>query len=145
VGAVSAVLGVEAQLRLVGAAIVGIGLAHAALPRVLGLSAQLAPLPALSRQVMHAHNFFIGVTCVLLGALPLLLAPDLLAPAAVPRAVLAAEAGFWALRWGSQFVTFNPSLWRGSRLYTAGWWALTVVWTWITVVFGAALAGSLAT
>ncbi|MDG6108856.1 hypothetical protein Daura_36525 [Dactylosporangium aurantiacum] len=132
-------LAVEVQLRLVGAVLVGLGVGHVALPRVLAWRPQFAGLRPLTRQVLYTHTFFIGVMCVLLGLAPLLLAADLLAPGRVPAAVLGAECVFWGLRWGAQFVAFPPATWRGSRLHRAGYAGFTLLWTWIVAVFAAAL------
>lgn len=135
----SALLAVEVQLRLVGAVLVGLGLAHVALPRVLAWRPQFAGLAPLTRHVLYTHTFFIGVMCVLLGLAPLLLATDLRQPGRVHTAVLGAECVFWGLRWGAQFVAFPPQTWRGSPLYRAGYAGFTLLWTWIVAVFAAAL------
>jgi hypothetical protein len=111
-----------------------------ALPRALRWPAEFAALRPLTRQVVRAHTFFIGATCALLGLAPLLLATDLLGPGRLPTAVLAAECAFWGLRWCAQFTAFPPALWRGSRLYTAGWVSLALLWTWVAGVFAVALA-----
>ncbi|MEV0568643.1 hypothetical protein [Dactylosporangium sp. NPDC050588] len=135
----TAVTAVEVQLRLVGAVLVALGVAHVALPRVLAWRPQFAALHPLTRHVLYTHTFFIGVMCVLLGLAPLLLAADLLRPGRVPAAVLGAECVFWGLRWAAQFVAFPPGTWRGSRLHRAGYAGFTVLWTWIVAVFAAAL------
>jgi hypothetical protein len=132
------VIAIEVQLRLVGAVLVGLGVAHVALPRVLAWRPQFAALQPLTRHVLYTHTFFIGVMCVLLGLAPLLLTTDLLGPGRVPAAVLGAECVFWGLRWGAQFVAFPPATWRGSRLHQAGYVGFTLLWTWIVAVFAAA-------
>jgi hypothetical protein len=131
------------QLRLVGAVLVLLGLAHVALPSVLAWRPQLAALHPLSRTVVYLHTSFIGLTCVLLGLVPLGLAAELLEPGPIPRAVLAAECVFWGLRWCAQFVAFPPRLWRGSPLYLAGHVGFSLLWTWIVAVFVAALVPTL--
>jgi hypothetical protein len=140
---VSGAFTLAGQLRLVGAMIVLLGLSHAALPRMLAWPRQFSALPPLTRQIMHAHTFFIGLTCVLLGIVPLTFTADLLVPGRLPRVVLAGECVFWGLRWCAQFVAFPPALWRGSRLRTAGHVGFALLWTWIAAVFATALAGSL--
>ncbi len=132
-------MSIDVQLRLVGAVLVGLGLAHVALPRVLAWRPQFAGLAPLTRQVLYTHTFFIGVMCVLLGLAPLLLAADLRQPGRVHTAVLAAECVFWGLRWGAQFVAFPPQTWRASRLHQVGYVGFTLLWTWIVAVFAAAL------
>jgi hypothetical protein len=139
VAQVIALGGLAGQLRLVGAVLVLVGGRHLVLPRALGWPAELAALRPLTRQVMRAHTFFIGVTCVMLGLVPLTLAADLLGPGRLGAAILGAECGFWGLRWAAQFTAFGPALWRGSRRYTAGWAALSALWTWVGAVFAAAL------
>ena len=126
------------QLRLVGLALVGMGLLHAVLPRVLGWPGDLRGSSLLTRQVSYAHLFFIGLTCVLLGVLPRAFAPELLSGAPLPTVVLCGQTLFWGLRWVMQFAYFSPGLWRGHRLRTAGHVALSVLWTWVTGVFAAA-------
>ncbi|MFD9130573.1 hypothetical protein [Kitasatospora sp. NPDC059571] len=128
------------QLRLVGAVLVGMGLFHAVLPRLIGWPADLAGTALLTRQVARVHLFFVALTCVLLGALPLLMAPDLLAGTPLGRAVLAGQTLFWGIRWLFEFAVFSPRIWRGDRFRTAGHIALSVLWTWVTAVFSLALA-----
>lgn len=131
------------QLRLVGLALIGMGLVHAVLPRVLDWPGDLRASSLLTRQVSYAHVFFIGLTCALLGALPLAFAPDLLTGAPLPTFLLCGQTLFWGLRWIMEFAYFSPRLWRGHRLRTAGHAGLAVLWTWVTVVFAAATAHAL--
>ncbi|QKW23930.1 hypothetical protein HUT16_36840 [Kitasatospora sp. NA04385] len=136
-------LTLEGQLRLVGAALIAMGALHAVLPRFIGWPSDLAGTTLLTRQVSYVHLFFIALTCVLLGLLPLLLAPDLLAGGRLGTALLAAQTLFWGLRWLFEFTVFSPELWRGDRLRTAAHVALSVLWTWVTAVFTCALVVTL--
>ncbi|MEU8585761.1 hypothetical protein AB0C59_01925 [Streptomyces sp. NPDC048664] len=135
----SELLTLTGQLRLVGLALIVMGLVHIVLPRLLDWPADLSTTTLLTRQVSYAHLFFIGLVCALLGALPLAFAPDLLTGARLPTALLAGQTVFWGLRWAAQFAYFSPGLWRGHRLYTLGHIALAVLWTWVTAVFATAL------
>jgi hypothetical protein len=137
------IFALSSQLRLVGAVLVGLGLAHLVLPRLLGWPVDFAKIRPLTRQIMHSHTFFIGLMCVLCGLGPLLLTTELLSPGRLPAAVLGAETVFWGLRWVAQFVLFPPRVWRASRLYAAGFIGFSVLWTWVGGVFVLALAGSL--
>ncbi|MCQ4207410.1 hypothetical protein [Streptomyces longispororuber] len=136
-------LGLTGQLRLVGVALIVMGLVHAALPRILGWPADLRASSLLTRQVSYAHLFFIALTCTLLGALPFAFAPALLTGAPLPTFLLCAQTLFWGLRWIMQFAYFSPRLWRGDRLRTAGHGALAVLWTWVTMVFATAAVHAL--
>ncbi|MBP0449003.1 MULTISPECIES: hypothetical protein [unclassified Kitasatospora] len=132
-------LDLAVQLRLVGAVLVGVGLFHAALPRVIGWPADLDGTTLMTRRVSWAHLFFIGLTCVLLGLLPLLLAGELLAGTPLATALLAGQTVFWGARWLFQFTVFPSRLWRGDPLRTLGHVAFAVLWTWVTAVFACAL------
>ncbi|MFI1650320.1 hypothetical protein ACH4XT_25695 [Streptomyces avidinii] len=137
-------LTLEGQLRLVGLALAGMGVFHIVLPRLVDWPADLAATSLLTRQVSYAHLFFIGLTCVLLGLLPLCFAPELLARTSLGTALLAGQTLFWGARWAFQFLYFSPALWRGDRFRTAGHAALAVLWTWVTAVFTYALLSNLA-
>ncbi|MGW6984041.1 hypothetical protein ACWGE1_32145 [Streptomyces sp. NPDC054932] len=136
-------LTLEAQLRLVGLALTAMGAFHIVLPRLVGWPTDLAATSLLTRQVSYAHLFFIGLTCVLFGLLPLCYAPVLLARTSLGTALLAGQTLFWGIRWGFQFLYFSPALWRGDRFRTAGHVALSLLWTWVTAVFACALLANL--
>ena len=118
------------------------GLFHALLPRIVVRPADLAGSSLLTRQVGYAHLFLIGLTCVLLGLLPLPLTRDLRAGTPLGTTVLAGQTLFWGIRWLFEFAYFyfSPRLWRGDRLRTAAHLALSVLWSWVTAVFARALA-----
>ncbi|MDH6109432.1 hypothetical protein P3T36_000203 [Kitasatospora sp. MAP12-15] len=139
----SQLLTLDTQLRLVGAALVGMGAFHAVLPRLVDWPADLARSSLLTRQVSYVHLFFIALTCVLLGLLPLFLAPALLAGTPLGTALLAGQTLFWGTRWLFEFAVFSPRIWRGDRFRTAGHLALSVLWTWVTAVFATALLHTL--
>jgi hypothetical protein len=141
----SGIFTLAVQLRLVGAVLVLLGVAHSVMPRALAWHREFAALRPLTRQIMYTHTLFIGLTCILLGLVPLVLTTELLAHGRLPTAVLVAEVVFWGARWCAQFLAFPPVHWRHSRWYQAGYAALTLLWTWVVVVFGAALAGCLET
>ncbi|MFD7709788.1 hypothetical protein ACFV6E_07285 [Streptomyces sp. NPDC059785] len=126
------------QLRLVGLALIVMGLVHTALPRIMNWPADLRASSLLTRQVSYAHLVFIALTCALLGTLPLAFAPDLLTGAPLPTFLLCAQTLFWGLRWIMEFAYFSPRLWYGNRLRTGGHAGLAVLWTWVTGVFATA-------
>jgi hypothetical protein len=136
---VTHLLTLTAQLRLVGMALIGMGLFHAVLPRLIGWPADLTDTSLLTRQVTYAHLFFIAITCVLLGTLPLAFPTELLSGTPLTTALLAAETLFWGIRWLFQFAYFSPRLWRGDRFRTASHVTLSVLWSWVTAVFALAL------
>ncbi|MEU6241698.1 hypothetical protein [Streptomyces sp. NPDC047024] len=137
-------LSLTVQLRLVGVALIFMGLVHVALPRILGWPADLRASTLLTRQVSYAHLFFIALTCALLGTLPLAFAPALLTGAPLPTFLLCGQTLFWGLRWIMEFAYFSPRIWRGDRLRTVGHVGLAVLWTWVTAVFATATVRGLA-
>lgn len=130
---------IAVQLRLVGAVLLLLGVAHTVLPYGLGWLREFTALTPLTRRIMHVHTGFIGLACVLGGLPPLLLTGDLLAGGRLAAALLAGECVFWGARWLCQFAAFPPSTWRGSPVRTAGHVGFALLWTWIAAVFGTAL------
>ncbi|MDH6121007.1 hypothetical protein [Kitasatospora sp. GAS204B] len=130
---------IDTQLRLVGVALVAVGLWHAVLPRVIGWPADLAGNSLTTRQVAYVHLFFIGLTCVLLGLLPPLPSRELLAGTPLGTALLSGQTVLWGTRRLFEFAVFSPRLWRGDRLRTAGHLVLSGLWTWVTGVLVVAL------
>jgi hypothetical protein len=132
------------QLNLVCAGVLqaGLGTAHLALPAVLGWRRDLAAASLLNREVGYVHCYFVGLSCVLWGLLPLTAGAQLLRPAPVTRIVLVGAVCFWASRLIIQVVLFNRHAGRSAgwlALSAAGtllWLYLTLVWTWALVLQG---------
>jgi hypothetical protein len=139
---VPASMSLEVNLRIVGALLICAGVGHVALPRALGWREDLAQVSLLNRQVGTVHVFFIGLTCVLLGALPLLMPEELLGPGRLASAVLVVEAIFWGARLLVQLAVFDRSLWLGDRRRTLAHVAFSALWAYVTGVFVWALAAS---
>jgi hypothetical protein len=139
VGALTLLPPLTTQLAATGAVLVVLGVVHLVLPRALGWRGQLAALSGLNREVTYVHCYFIGLSCVLWGLLPLVSGPALLTPDPVTRAVLVGAVLFWGSRLVVQVGVFN----RHAR-ESASWCALsiagTALWLYITGVWVAALA-----
>lgn len=130
------------HLTLAGLVLLGLGLVHVGLPRVLGWQHELAGASQLNRQVSYVHCFFIGLVCVLWGLLPLTAGAELLRPHPVTRIVLLGAVGFWASRLVIQLAVFNGHA-RRSRIWCALSLAGTALWTYLTAVWACALAAQL--
>ena len=127
------------NLTVAGLLLVGLGALHAALPAVLGWHRELAGASPLHREVSYVHCFFIGLTCVLWGLLPLTAGSQLLRPSPVTRLILIGAVAFWASRLIIQLAVFNRHA-RQSAVWlvlsiagTVLWLYLTAVWTWTLV------------
>jgi len=127
------------NLTITGVLLVGLGAAHVVLPVLLRWPRELAAASPLHRQVSYVHCFFIGLSCVLWGLLPLTAGGLLLQPGPVTRLVLAGAVIFWASRLVIQLAVFNRHARRSAAwlaLSAAGtlvWLYLTAVWTWALI------------
>jgi hypothetical protein len=131
---------ISTHLALVGVIALGLGLVHVVLPRTLRWRSDLAGASLLNREVSYVHCYFIGLTCLFWGLLPLAAGPALLEPHPVTRLVLLGAVAFWASRLVIQFVVFNHHgresvPWFAlSAAGTAVWLYLAGVWTWALAV-----------
>jgi hypothetical protein len=132
----------QQNLTYAGMLLLGLGVAHLALPAVLGWRRELAATSALNREVSYVHCYFVGLSCVLWGLLPLTAGTRLLQPDPVTRLVLTGAVCFWASRLLVQVVLFNRHAVRSvgwlalSAAGTVLWLYLTLVWLWALVMQG---------
>jgi hypothetical protein len=124
------------HLRLVGALLTLVGLAHLVLPRALGWANEMRRLSLLNRQISYVHTFFIGLMCIQFGLLAALAGRELLTGAPLAQAVLGASVVFWGCRLAVQLFVFDPSLWRGRWITVLGHVAMLALWSYVTAVFG---------
>ncbi len=123
------------HLQVAGAILVGVGIAHIALPRALGWQVEMTRLSMLNRQISCVHAFFIGLACVQFGLLALVAPADLLRGGHLARAVLVGAVAFWGVRLLVQLFVFDPSLWRGRLLTVVGHLAFVGLCTYETAAF----------
>jgi hypothetical protein len=126
----------ELHLRIAGLLLLLLAAVHPLFPRELGWKEDLAKLTLINRQIFLVHVGFIVLMLVLMGSLSLFLAGDLVTPSRLARAVLGGLALFWGLRLLTQQLIYDRSHWRGHRRNTAIHIALTLLWLYLTTVFG---------
>ena len=131
------------HLRVAGALLLCVGLAHLILPRALGWSVELQGVSLMTRQVSYVHTYFIGLMCGLFGVAAVGLTPDLLTRDRMAAALLVGGVAVWGSRLVVELFVFDSSLWRGSTATVLGHLALTGLWTYETLVFASALARQL--
>jgi len=129
-------MSLELHLRIAGVLLLLLAAIHPLMPKELGWKQDLAKLTPINRQVFLVHVGFIVLMLVLMGSLALFYAAELATPDRLSRAVLGGLALFWGLRLFTQQFVYDRSLWRGNPRYTAVHIALTVLWLYLTVVFG---------
>ena len=127
------------QLKIVGASLLLLALAHAFFPRWFNWTEELGRLSSLNRQVFQIHCFFIGLILFLFGLLSLCFTDALLERTRLARVVLAGLLVFWLARLVVQLFVYDPSLWKGNRFNTRIHLLFSLTWAYYVAVFGWAL------
>ncbi len=127
------------HLKLVGALLLALGLAHSMFGRYFNWQRELAQLSLLTRQIFLVHCFFIALLVVMIGACSLFYTNALLASGALSRVVLTGFVVFWLSRLGFQFFVYDTAIWRGRRFYTVMHVVFSIFWIYVVVTYGAAL------
>ena len=129
----------EWTLRIAGALLLGLGLAHGAFTRRFGWDRELQAVSLFTRQVFHVHHFFIGLTVALMGLLCLTCAPELVATR-LGRVLAGGMAFFWGCRLLIQWFGYSSELWRGKRFETVIHGLFSLLWAFLTGLFAAVAA-----
>ena len=129
-------MSLEAHLRIAGIFLLLVAAAHPFFPKQLGWKEDLAKLTLLNRQIFLVHNGFIVLILVLFGTLAMGFTEDLTAPSRLAAAVLAGLTLFWGIRLITQQLIYDRSLWRGHRRNTVLHILATLLWIYLTGVFG---------
>ena len=132
-------MNVYLHLKIVGAILLVLGLAHACFDRYFRWQSELAKLTVLTRQVFAVHNFFIGLLVAMMGICSLFFTKALVASGTLSCVVLSGFVLTWLCRWVVQLFVYDPSIWRGRRFYSVMHVAFTLFWTYIVIAYSAAL------
>jgi len=128
-------MALEINLKIVGALLIALGIAHGAFGKRFEWKADLAKLSLLNRQMFLVHCFFIALTLVLMGGVTLFYTDALLQPAPLSRVVLAAVVIFWLCRLFIQFFVYDSLLWRGNKVNTWMHVLLSFFWTYVLFTY----------
>jgi hypothetical protein len=131
-------MNIELNLRIAGALLIALGLAHGFFNRYFNWSTETARLTLLTRQVFYVHCFFIGVILVLMGALSTLYAGELLKRTPLSHAICGAFAAFWILRLLAQWFVYDSRIWHGSRFRTTMHWTFSLLWIYLAATYSSA-------
>ena len=123
------------QLHLVGVVLIGLAALHVIFPRYFEWRTQLASLSLINRQLMGVHTFFVAFAVLLMGGLCAVDADDLV-NTRLGRHVALGFAVFWGARWFVQHFVYSSDLWRGKRFETVVHVLFSMLWGWVTIVFG---------
>jgi hypothetical protein len=127
------------HLKVVGALLLALGLAHSLFDRYFKWETELAQLSLLTRQIFLVHCFFISLSIVLMGACSLFYTNALLGSGTLSRVVLTGFVLFWAIRLAFQVFVYDSAIWRGRRFYTFMHVIFSILWTYVVLTYGAAL------
>lgn len=126
----------ELQLRLIGGLLLLLALLHVGFPRYFNWAGELKPLSLINRQMVYVHTLFIALMVFLMGLLCLFYAAELV-HTPLGRVVALGLGIFWAMRLVVQFFGYSAELWRGKRFETTVHICFSLLWLYMTVVFGA--------
>jgi hypothetical protein len=126
------------HLQIIGILLMLIGLSHVLFNRFFGWEQELVAVSLLTRQVFLVHNFFIGLSVMLGGAVSFFCANALLRPGTLSRALLAGMATFWLCRLLAQFLAYDSAIWRGDRFRTFVHVACSLLWCYVSGTYGIA-------
>ena len=129
-------MSLELHLRIAGILLILLAAAHLSFPKELGWREDLAKLTLLNRQIFQVHVGFIMLILALFGTLALGFTADLVAPSRLAKAVLGGLTLFWGLRLITQQFIYDRRLWLGNRRNTVLHILASLLWLYLTVVFG---------
>jgi hypothetical protein len=132
-------MNIHLHLRIVGALLLTLGLAHSLFGRYFRWQKELAQLSLLTRQIFLVHCFFIALLLVMIGVCSLFYTDALLESGALSRVVLTGLVVFWLSRLAFQFFVYAPAIWRGRRFYTGMHVVLSGLWIYVILTYTAAL------
>ena len=123
-------------LLLGGVCHFGILIASALVPRVLDWKGELKNLSPLSRHLVWTHGAFIVLTIVAFGAISVANAGRLSDGSTLSRWFCGFVAAFWLARLAIQLFLFDARPFLTSAVLKVGYHGLTVVFTYLGVVYG---------
>jgi hypothetical protein len=127
------------HLKIVGASLLFLAVAHAFFPRRFNWTEELGRLSKLNRQIFQVHCFFIALVLFMFGLLSLCFTETLLERTPLARVVLGGLVLFWLARLIVQLFVYDPGLWKGHRFNARIHWLFTFLWAYYIAIFGWAL------
>lgn len=124
----------EFHLKMIGVLLVALGMMHIVFPKYFKWTEELECVSLVNKQIMYVHTFFIALTLVLMGALCLSSANDLITTALGRRITLGFSV-FWIARLLIQFFGYSSKLWRGKRLESFIHFIFILLWIYMSAIF----------
>ncbi len=127
------------HLKVAGALLLVLGAAHPMFGRYFKWEKELAQLSLLTRQIFLVHCFFISLLVVLIGACSLFYTNALVGSGTLSRVVLTGFVVFWFIRLVFQLFVYDSAIWRGRRFFTVMHVVFSIFWSYVVLIYGAAL------
>lgn len=124
----------ELHLKIAGGLMISLALVHVIFPRYFQWSTELKPLSLINREMMYVHTFFVAFILLLMGALCLTSARDLV-ETELGKRVCFGIGIFWFARLVVQFFGYSAELWRGKRFETVVHILFAATWIYFSGVF----------
>ena len=122
-------------LRVAGAGMIVLALAHIPMGRHLGWREDAARMSPQSESIFHVHTFFVCVMLIVMGVRALFAPQIFIEPTAAAAWLSWTYAVVWALRLYVQWFVFPRELWRGKSFETAMHLMFTVIWSGLIALF----------
>ena len=126
----------EICLRVAGILLILLAIVHVTFPKRFQWAVELPRLSLLNRQIFLVHVFFIVLLVGSMGVLSAVFTGALLERNTLARLVSAWLCLFWLTRLVVQWFVYDPSLWRNSRLHAAVHVVFTLMWCYLSFVYG---------
>lgn len=123
------------QLRWAGYVLMVLACVHVIFPRYFNWRKELARLSPINREMMQVHTLFIALTVFGIGLLCAVQTDDLIGTP-LGRWLSRGLAVFWGLRLYVQWFGYSRELWRGKWFETRVHVVFTLLWMWLTGLFG---------
>lgn len=128
-------MNLELLIRIGGILQLGVLTAAALVPRVLDWRGQLAATDRLVRQLFWVYAGYVVLMIASLGLLSLVQAPALVQGTPLARSITGFITLFWSARLALQLFVFDARPYLTTRFLRLGHQALTVIFTYLAVVF----------
>src|SRR4051794_22990231 len=122
----------ELHLKIVGALLIALALAHSFFPRYFKWSSDLSGIALINRQMMHVHTFFIAFVLLMIGIL-CVSSSELLNTTELGHRVAFGLAVFWIARLVIQFFWYSTELWKGKPFETTVHILFSILWVYFCI------------
>ena len=124
----------QLHLQIIGCSLILLGFVHAIFPKQFNWKQELSSLSVMNREMMYIHTFFIAFMLVLIGALCLTSATELVETLLGKRISLGLGI-FWTVRLYVQFFGYSSKTWRGKPFETTVHILFSIFWAYLSFIF----------